>query len=67
MDERRRIVRADDKLRRVPIIVMSDPSESALKNEFSQCGAAEFVLKPLAPAEIISAVQRVRVAAMGAS
>ncbi|HEX8152547.1 MAG TPA: response regulator, partial [Thermoanaerobaculia bacterium] len=62
-----RIVRADDKLRRVPIIVMSDPSESALKNEFSQCGAAEFVLKPLAPAEIISAVQRVRVAAMGAS
>jgi serine/threonine protein kinase len=61
-----RIVRADDKLRRVPIVVMSEPSESSLKNVFSQSGAADFLLKPLAASEITSAVRRVHVASIEA-
>jgi len=55
-----RIVRGDEKLRRVPIVVMSEPSEAGLKNLFSQCGASDFLVKPLAPAEISSAIRRVR-------
>jgi CheY-like chemotaxis protein len=57
-----RLLRGDEKLARVPILVLSNPEQSALKPAYSQCGAAEFLLKPLAAPEITAAVRRHQIA-----
>jgi serine/threonine protein kinase len=59
-----RILSADAKLSRVPILVMSEEADSRLRNAYSQSGAAEFLLKPLAPGDVTTAVRRVHVASL---
>jgi serine/threonine protein kinase len=59
-----KILGADAKLSRVPIVVMSEEQNSNLRHAYTHSGAAEFLLKPLAPADVTSAVRRVHVASM---
>jgi serine/threonine protein kinase len=59
-----KILRADAKLSRVPILVMSEQQYSNLRHAYTHSGAAEFLLKPLAPADVTTAVRRVHVASI---
>ena len=59
-----RILGGDAKLSRVPILVMSDAADTNLRNAYAQCGAAQFLVKPLAPADVTEAVRRVHVSSM---
>ncbi|HWW62981.1 MAG TPA: protein kinase [Thermoanaerobaculia bacterium] len=58
-----RIIRSDDKLRRVPIVVTSEGQ--ALERAYSESGAAEFLQKPLAPESVTAAVRRAHLSAIG--
>jgi serine/threonine protein kinase len=55
-----RIIREDERLSRVPVVVMTDTSEvTSLKD----AGAAEFLRKPLAPADVTDTVRRLQIGA----
>ncbi|HVR39117.1 MAG TPA: serine/threonine-protein kinase [Thermoanaerobaculia bacterium] len=58
-----RIIRSDDKLSRVPIVVTSELA--ALQKPYSQSGAAEFLQKPLAPESVTAAVRRAHLSVIG--
>jgi len=53
-----RILRRDDKLANVPIILMTDKTLSNLDRAFEQTGVSDVMLKPLKPADIVDAAKR---------
>jgi serine/threonine protein kinase len=59
-----KILGADAKLSAVPVLVMSEEQSSSLRDSYTLSGAADFLLKPLAPADVTNAVRRVHVASM---
>ena len=59
-----RIFSGDEKLRSVPILVMSDETDTNLRNAYAHYGAAEFLVKPLAPADVTDVVRRLHAASM---
>ena len=59
-----RIFNGDAKLARVPVLVMSEAGDANLRSAYTSSGAAQFLLKPLAPADVMEAVRRVQVAAV---
>jgi serine/threonine protein kinase len=59
-----RVLRADAKLRTVPVVVMSDEGDEKLRGLYSQGGAADFLLKPIASADVTDAVRRVHEASL---
>jgi|GEM_PF-563925 len=61
-----RILNGDAKLARVPVLVMSDASDTNLRNAYTRSGAAQFLVKPLAPGDVTEAVRRVQVSAITA-
>jgi serine/threonine protein kinase len=56
-----RIMREDDRLKRVPVVIMT--SESPANPTLKDAGAAEFLRKPLAPADVMEAVRRLQIGA----
>jgi CheY-like chemotaxis protein len=57
-----RILRADEKLRTVPIVLMTDKTLSNLERAFEENGVADVMLKPLTGADILDAAKRAVVA-----
>jgi serine/threonine protein kinase len=57
-----RILRADEKLRSVPIVLMTDKTLSNLERAFEENGVADVMLKPLTGADILDAAKRAVVA-----
>ena len=55
-----RIIREDERLSRVPVVVMTEASEVATLKD---AGAAEFLRKPLAPAAVTETVRRLQIGA----
>jgi CheY-like chemotaxis protein len=53
-----RILRADDKLRGVPLILMTDKTLSNLDQAFEENGVADVMLKPLSGADVLDAAKR---------
>jgi len=53
-----RILRADEKLRAVPIVLMTDKTLSNLDRAFHDSGVADVMLKPLTGADILDAARR---------
>ena len=55
-----RILRRDDKLRDVPIILLTDKTLSNLDRAFSESGVNDVILKPLEARDIVEAVKERR-------
>jgi CheY-like chemotaxis protein len=55
-----RILRKDDRLSRVPVVIMTEESEVV---PLRDAGAAEFLRKPFAPADVTETVRRLQVGA----
>ncbi len=53
-----RILRADERLRRVPLVLMTDKTLSNLDRAFEESGVADVMLKPLTGADILDAAKR---------
>jgi serine/threonine protein kinase len=53
-----RILRADERLRRVPLVLMTDKTLSNLDRAFEESGVADVMLKPLSSADILDAAKR---------
>jgi CheY-like chemotaxis protein len=53
-----RILRADEKLRRVPVVLMTDKTLSNLDRAFHDTGVADVMLKPLSAADVLDAAKR---------
>ena len=53
-----RILRADEKLRAVPIVLMTDKTLSNLDRAFHESGVADVMLKPLTSADVLDAAKR---------
>ena len=54
-----RIVRGDEKLRGVPIVLMTEETLSSLDTHFERLGVADVVLKPLEKVDVIEAMKLV--------
>lgn len=52
------LLRADPKLRSVPVVVVSGQVEEAARKRAIESGASEFVAKPFNPRHIVSIVKR---------
>jgi len=59
-----RIMSSDEKLMRVPVVVMSDAGDAALRHAYARSGAVEFLVKPLAPVDVTESVRRLHVATL---
>jgi serine/threonine protein kinase len=59
-----RIFAADAKLKSVPVVVMTDAPNENLRAVYDRCGAADFLVKPLAAADVTNTVRRLHVASM---
>jgi CheY-like chemotaxis protein len=55
-----RILREDERLSRVPVVVMTETTEVT---PLLDAGAAEFLRKPLAPADVTETVRRLQIGA----
>ena len=53
-----RIFRADERLRKVPLVLMTDKTLSNLDQAFEESGVADVMLKPLTSADILDAAKR---------
>ena len=53
-----RIVQRDERLRPVPIILMTDDTLIQLDSAFQKAGVADVMLKPLSTSDVIDAVVR---------
>ena len=53
-----RILHGDDKLKQVPIVLITDKTLSHLDRSFGGPGVADVIIKPLAPHDVVEAVQR---------
>ncbi len=53
-----RIFRADERLSRVPLVLMTDKTLSNLDKAFTESGVADVMLKPLTSADILDAAKR---------
>jgi CheY-like chemotaxis protein len=56
-----RLIRRDEKLRNVPIVLMTEETLSELDRTFTHAGVAEVMVKPLDAAEVMEAVKLVAV------
>ncbi len=54
-----RIVQRDERLRSVPIVLMTDDTLSQLHGAFQKAGVAEVMLKPLSTSDVIDAVRMI--------
>jgi two-component system chemotaxis response regulator CheY len=52
-------VRKDQKLRAIPILVLTTESDGEKKNRARQAGATGWIVKPFDPAKLIAAIRRV--------
>ena len=55
-----RLLQHDERLRRVPILVLTEEPHSGLKSAFMLMGAAEVMAKPFTGEQFASAVERAR-------
>ncbi|MGH9420782.1 MAG: protein kinase domain-containing protein, partial [Thermoanaerobaculia bacterium] len=54
-----RIVQRDERLRTVPIVLMTDDTLTQLSSAFQKAGVAEVMLKPLSTGDVIDAVRMI--------
>jgi len=59
-----RILNSDEKLRSVPVLVVSEASDERLRDVYARHGAVEFLTKPLAPGNVTDAVRRLHVGSL---
>jgi serine/threonine protein kinase len=59
-----RILGSDEKLKSVPVLVVSEASDDRLRDVYAQHGAVEFLTKPLAPGSVTEAVRRLHIASL---
>ena len=53
-----RIVRGDEQLRGVPVVVMSNHAQPEMQEAFRRAGVAEFLLKPFAASDVAGTILR---------
>ncbi|HEV7485395.1 MAG TPA: hypothetical protein VGQ65_06900, partial [Thermoanaerobaculia bacterium] len=56
-----RIVRRDERLRAVPIVLMTDDTLTQLASAFQRAGVAEVMGKPLSTGDVVDAVRMITV------
>jgi serine/threonine protein kinase len=56
-----RIVQRDERLRPVPIVLMTDDTLTQLSSTFSKAGVADVMVKPLSKSDVIDAVRMITV------
>jgi len=59
-----RILGSDEKLKSVPVLVVSEASDARLRDVYARHGAVEFLTKPFAPGSVTEAVRRLHVASL---
>jgi DNA-binding response OmpR family regulator len=55
-----RILRSDEKLKTIPILVTVAAEDAEVKMAFRQIGASDVVVKPFTPVELATAIRRSR-------
>ncbi|MBV9494696.1 MAG: response regulator [Acidobacteria bacterium] len=55
-----RVVRSDDKLRNVPIVLMTEKTLLGVEGEFTQAGVADVLYKPLGNGDILETTKLMR-------
>lgn len=62
-----RILRSDEKLKRVPILVTAGEEEPEVRSAFRAAGASDLMVKPFTPIDLVSAIRRSKAAAAAES
>jgi serine/threonine protein kinase len=62
-----RILRSDEKLKKVPILVTAGEEEPEVRSAFRSAGASDLMIKPFTPIDLVTAIRRSKAVATAAS